>query len=103
MRLSYRVTLPSLLVLAAALALSACRGEVDAGTATGAGTVRESDLSRVTFGQTTPGDVEGMLGAPATRNTDGSMVYEMGSKSHHESVTFRFRDGVLARVCRDRS
>jgi hypothetical protein len=31
------------------------------------------------------------------------MVYQMGSKSHHEAVTFRFRDGVLARVCRDRS
>ena len=103
MQPAFRRTLPSLLVLAAALALPACRGEVDAVTNGAAGTVRESDLSKVTFGQTTPVDVEGLLGTPATRNSDGSMVYQMGSKSHHESVTFRFRDGVLARVCRDRS
>ena len=39
----------------------------------------------VTFGRTTPVEVEGLLGAPVTRNADGSLVYQLGTKSHHGS------------------
>src|SRR5262245_29606687 len=86
-------------VFAAGLALPACQraaGEHQ-------GTVRATDLSRVAFGRTTPSEVEHLFGAPVTRNPDGSLVYQLGTAEDPESVTFRFRDGVLTRVCRDRS
>lgn len=65
--------------------------------------MRASDLNRVSFGRTTTTEVERLLGTPATRNADGSLVYHLGSAPDAESVTFRFRNGVLARVCRARS
>lgn len=67
------------------------------------GAVRASDLNRVAFGRTTPSEVEQLFGAPVTRNADGSLVYQLGTERDAESVTFRFRDGVLTRVCRARS
>jgi hypothetical protein len=86
-------------VLAAGLALSACQRAAGEH----AGTVHASDLNRVAFGRTTPSEVEQLFGAPLTRNDDGSLVYQIGAAPEAESVTFRFRDGVLTRVCRARS
>jgi hypothetical protein len=87
------------LVIAAGLALPACQRAAGEH----AGTVRVSDLNRVAFGRTTPTEVEHLFGAPVTRDADGSLVYQLGTAPDAESVTFRFRDGVLVRVCRARS
>ena len=68
------------------------------------GEARRIDLGSVTLQRTTPGEVERLFGAPDVRDADGSLVYQrVAFGRHQESVTFRFTDGVLARVCRARA
>jgi hypothetical protein len=70
--------------------------------------ITAADLDRLRFGQTTPAEVQDTFGAPDERAADGSLVYRerrVGSpgRSRRETVTFRFQDGVLRKVCRTRS
>jgi hypothetical protein len=69
--------------------------------------IRPTDLRLPTIGRATAADVERLLGAPETREADGALVYTSARSRRHgsparETVTFRFRDGVLARICRSR-
>ena len=74
------------------------------------------DLEKLSIGRSTPADVEGVLGAPDERDTDGSLVYRAeavrrtgtGIGARDEVVgtrrtTFRFDGDRLARICRERS
>jgi hypothetical protein len=66
--------------------------------------VRRVDLAKVVLQHTTPAEVEALYGAADEHGADGSLVYRAVTVQRHpESVTFRFQDGVLARVCRARS
>jgi len=66
---------------------------------------------RVTLEHTTPSEVEHLFGPPDERPSDGSLVYHgvhVGEAAAvgagvFESVTFRFTNGVLSRICRSRS
>jgi hypothetical protein len=60
---------------------------------------RTIDLEKVTLERTTPQDLEALFGAPDQREPDGAWVYH----TDRESVTFRFRNGVLSRFCRTRT
>ena len=88
------------------LVLAAACGASGASVADSHG-ITPADLDRLRFGQTTPADVQNALGAPDERAADGALVYRerrVGSPgSRRETVTFRFQDGVLRKVCRTRS
>src|SRR5436309_4389273 len=62
-------------------------------------------LEQMSFGQSTPADVERVFGAADERPPDGSLVYRTEDRRRREteSVTFRFEGGVLSRICRTRS
>ena len=72
--------------------------------------IRAADLRQLALGHATPADVERVLGAPDAREPDAALVYASqrparpGTATDEiETVTFRFRDGLLARICRSRS
>jgi hypothetical protein len=68
-------------------------------------------IRQVHLGQTTPSDVEQHFGVPDEQSVDGSLIYRFETTRHRggrvsaveESVTFRFANGRLARICRARS
>lgn len=105
-------------VLVLALALAAC----------GKRTVREvrghqlgrQALGAVKLGTTTPTEVETRFGAPDEREPDGSFTYKYSTvrrvdrliaglaipgreEVEQHTVTFRFENGVLSKVCQTRS
>jgi hypothetical protein len=88
------------------LALSACERGAESGVR--AHGIRSADLGQLVLGRTTSSDVERLFGAPQERALDGALTYRNTLPSRHrqsrtETVTFRFTDGVLARICRTRS
>jgi len=66
--------------------------------------IRGRVLEQMSFGQSTPADVERVFGAADERPPDGSLVYRTEDRRRREteSVTFRFEGGVLSRICRSR-
>jgi hypothetical protein len=61
-------------------------------------------LDQMRIGQTTPAEVERLLGGPDEHAPDGALVYRVARPRHEtETVTFRFAGGVLSRICRARS
>ncbi|HZR79872.1 MAG TPA: hypothetical protein VFD92_02160 [Candidatus Binatia bacterium] len=89
-----------LAVAAVALAtlLSACQGRT-ASAGTAERHVRSKDLAKLQIGHSAPQDVENLFGKADDREPDGSLVY----RSSRETATFRFENGVLAKICRTRS
>jgi len=92
--------------LAAPLVLVACQHGGDPGGRAGA--IRPTDLRQLVFGRTTGGDVERLFGVPDERAPDGALTYRGAlasrrKRSDAETVTFRFTNGVLSRICRSRS
>jgi hypothetical protein len=67
-------------------------------------------IRQVHLGQTTAGDLEQQFGTPDERAADGALVYRFATtrtrgdrtRTEEESVTFRFADGRLAKICRAR-
>ena len=63
------------------------------------------------LGQTTPSDIEQWFGVADERMADGALVYrfertrQRGERlqAEAETVTFRFANGRLAKICRTRS
>jgi len=74
-----------------------------------------ASLKDVSLGKTTQADIVAQFGEPDERPPDGSLVYRStrvrrsgGLWSHEEkvedeSVTFRFENGAVAKICRTRS
>jgi len=68
-------------------------------------------IRQVRLGQTTPSDVEQRFGVADQRSADGSLEYRFETtrrrtgraEAVEETVTFRFANGRLARICRTRS
>ena len=61
------------------------------------------DLKRLYVRRANPADVERLLGVPDERGADGSLKYEevkIGSGHQGETLTIRFTDGVISRICR---
>jgi len=78
------------------------------------------DLDAVALGKTTPPEIVARFGEPDERAPDGALTYRSSivrrvraglgglwrtseEKVEEESVTFRFENGALARICRSRS
>ena len=67
-------------------------------------------IRRVHLGQTTPGDVQQLFGGADERAPDGALIYRFNVtrkrgeqvRAEVETVTFRFTNGTLAKVCRTR-
>jgi hypothetical protein len=92
--------------LAAPIVLVGCQRGGDAGVR--AGMIRPADLRQLVFGRTSGDDVEHLFGVPDERATDGALTYRAALASGHgqrkaETLTFRFTNGVLSRICRTRS
>src|SRR5262245_33250481 len=88
--------------LVLAVALAGCQGSPR--EVTGSTPPRRLDLGKVVLQHTTPAEVEAAYGAADEHGADGSLVYRAVTiQRHPESVTFRFQDGVLSRICRARS
>jgi hypothetical protein len=73
-----------------------------------ASTIRPTDLHQLVSGRTTGDDIERLFGIPDERTTDGALTYRAAlasrpGRSAAETVTFRFANGVLSRICRSRS
>ena len=85
--------------------LAACGGEAERHATRPP--IRGRALEQMSFGQSTPADVERVFGAADERPPDGSLVYRTedrhAGRRETESVTFRFEGGVLSRICRNRS
>ena len=70
--------------------------------------ITTTDLDGLSFGHTTPADIEHLLGEPDARESDGALVYRNATvrgprgAGDPETMTFRFESGVLAKVCRTR-
>ena len=95
-----------LAALAAPIVLVGCHQGSDASARVG--TIRPADLRQLVFGRTTGGDVERLFGAPDERATDGALTYRLAlasrpGRSKAETLTLRFTNGVLSRICRSRS
>jgi len=97
-------------LLLAAFAATLVRVAYQPGGASGvhAPAIRPADLHRLVFGQTTGDDVERLFGTPDERAGDDALTYRAALVSRRagsagETVTFRFRNGVLSRICRSRS
>jgi hypothetical protein len=68
-------------------------------------------VRQVHLGQTTPSDIEQRFGVAEERMTDGALIYRFETtrqrgehmQAETETVTFRFANGRLAKVCRTRS
>ena len=72
--------------------------------AAGSRPVLSQDLDKVSLGQTSPSDVERLFGVPEERLADGNLLYRWtGRPSEEGEVTFKFQDGVLSKICRDRT
>ena len=84
------------------LALVACgRGAESSGDRV----VRPDDLTALYGTGAHPADVERVLGPPDQRMPDGALRYEhvkVGKRSG-ETITIRFTDGKVSRICRSRS
>jgi hypothetical protein len=105
--------------LIAGALLFGCEGE--SRTVLTGHTVRARDLAKVTIGRSTVADVERVFGPPDERAPDGSLVYRatavrrsarrlggvpLGSSEEvvsRRTAKFRFADGILTQVCRERS
>jgi len=67
-------------------------------------------IGQVHLGQTTPIDVEQLFGVPDQRAADGALTYRFETtrkrgervRAEAETVTFRFANGKLTKVCRTR-
>src|SRR5262249_30073641 len=91
-----------ILGVAAALAGMACQRGAESGV--GTRRIRSADLRPLVLGQTTDGDVQRRFGVPDERAEDGALTYHTTIASgRSERITFRFTNGVLARICRSRS
>ncbi|HYV56920.1 MAG TPA: hypothetical protein VE911_05210 [Candidatus Nitrosopolaris sp.] len=97
-------------LLLAALAVTVVRVAYPPRGASGvhSAAIRPADLGRLVFGQTNGGDVERLFGTPDERAVDGALTYRAALVSRRaggegETVTFRFKNGVLSRICRSRS
>ena len=95
-----------IVALTAAIVLVACQDGGDSGVRAGA--IRPTDLRQLVFGRTTGGDVERLFGVPDERGPAGALTYRSALASRRrpsgaETVTFRFTNGVLSRICRSRS
>ena len=62
--------------------------------------VRSADLDKIRLGETTPSEVEQLFGAPDVRGADGSITY--GTAPAAPTVTFRFENGTVSKICRTR-
>ena len=72
--------------------------------ATGSQPILSRDLDKVSLGKTSPADVERLFGVPEERLADGNLLYRWtGRPSEEGQVTFKFQDGVLSKICRDRT
>ena len=68
-------------------------------------------IRQVHLGQSTPGDIEQRFGVADERSADGSLKYRFETtrqrtgraEAVEETVTFRFTNGKLAKICRTRS
>ncbi|MEW6272781.1 MAG: hypothetical protein AB1689_26180, partial [Thermodesulfobacteriota bacterium] len=107
--------------LALALAASASGCERESRTVLTGHTVRARDLEKVAIGRSTTADVERVFGPPDERSPDGSLVYRAtavrrsirtvagvpvgGSEEvvGWRTAKFQFANGVLKKVCRERS
>lgn len=104
--------------LACALALAACQDRV--ATAVTGHVIPPRALSNVALGKTTATEVTTLFGEPDERAPDGSMTYRSRTvrttvpalvhwsarsdeRIDEETVTFRFENGTVAKICRTRS
>ena len=72
--------------------------------AAGSRPVLSQDLDKVSLGQTSPSDVERLFGVPEERLADGDLRYRWTVRRGEEGqVAFKFHDGVLTKMCRERS
>jgi hypothetical protein len=68
-------------------------------------------IRQVHLGQTTPSDLEQRFGVADERMADGALIYRFETtrqrgerlQTEAETVTFRFANGRLAKICRTRS
>jgi len=66
-------------------------------------------IRQVSLGQTTAADAERLFGAADDSQPDGSLVYRFArtrsrdGQESTETVTLRFANGVLSKICRTRS
>lgn len=66
--------------------------------------VATGDLRNVKLGQTSPADVERLFGVPEERYANGDLRYRWTVRPGEEGeVTFKFENGVLSKLCQDRS
>jgi hypothetical protein len=82
--------------------------------------IRPHDLDAMALGKTTPPEIVARFGEPDERAADGSITYRSSvarrsrsglvglwhaneEKVEDETVTFRFENGALAKICRSRS
>jgi hypothetical protein len=63
----------------------------------------DAAVAAVTLDATTPDDLASRFGPPDAHDADGSPIYRFDAARRGESVTFRFANGVLTKVCRSRS
>lgn len=92
--------------LAVVLGVSACRPQDRQGE--GRRIIVTAELDQLHLGQTTPTQVEDLFGAPDQREADGAITYtgRVAARANarpDESVTFRFENGLLSKICRTRS
>src|SRR5262249_35698949 len=104
----------SIRLTAVALALASAMGgwSCEHGEAAPARPHNAADAVRqVRLGPTTASDLEQRFGAADEHAPDGALIYRFETARKHgdrmqteaETVTFRFTDGKLAKVCRTRS
>ena len=88
-----------------AVLVSGCQAPESGASAPVAGSqpILARDLDKVSLGKTSPADVEGLFGLPEERLADGNLLYRWTGRPGEEGeVTFKFQDGVLSKMCRDR-
>jgi hypothetical protein len=105
-------------LLACGLALVACKDRV--ATAVSGHVIPPRALSNVALGKTTAAELTTLFGEPDERAPDGSMTYRSRTvrttvpalvhwssqddeQVDEETVTFRFENGAVAKICRTRS
>jgi hypothetical protein len=93
-----------LLPLAMGILAGSCGGSVESARSP-SHVVSIEALRQMQLGKTTPSDVEQTFGAPDERGADGALVYRADVAVRHgnvraETVTFRFENGTLSKLCR---
>ena len=97
------------LALASVVALVACGHDAPAGASRPASAA--AAIAQVHLRSTTVAELRSTLGDPDEQAADGSLVYRFeGSRGHGdrrrneiETVHFRFANGTLSKICRNRS